>query len=444
VLHIRRSPLALALVGLVGLVGLLLVAVVPAGAVRRAAGGDSEIGVTAKTINIAVVADVDNPIAPNVFKGVVDGAEAGAKYVNASGGVAGRKLQVDFIDSKLNPNQVRNAIITACQQDVAMVGTATALFSGLDDLIGCKDRAGAATGLPDIGAIVLGTPQACAPVSFPVTPSMIDCSTVGKAPQTYRSNQGPFKYLTKKHKNLSGPFIKTNDSPDAARSTDVLSKAAQHAGVDVTSMPVLSNRDTQSAFTTIITKMKSDGSNWSDNGLAAPGAVLFRQEAAVQGLTDPKIVWQCTSACYDQQAMTAAGDVMNGEYVDLGFLPFTESSANKTLAGFLKYVGKDNANAFAVYGFEAVLAFKDAADAANKSADGLTRASLLTALKGITSFDAGGMVGAVNIGGKVPSSCFMLVQWNRGTFNRVYPTKKGTFDCTASNRYTFDADLTTP
>ena len=54
------------------------------------------------------------------------------------------------------------------------------------------------------------------------------------------------------------------------------------------------------------------------------------------------------------------------------------------------------------------------------------------------------MTGTVNIGGKVPSSCFMLVQWNNGKFNRVYPKKAGTFDCTTSNRYTFQADLTTP
>ena len=111
----------------------------------------SEIGVTAKTINVAVVADVDNSIAPNVFKGIVDGAQAGAKYVNANGGVAGRTLKVDFIDSHLNPNDTRNAIIKACGQDLAMVGTATALFTGLDDLTGCKDQAGQATGLPDIG-----------------------------------------------------------------------------------------------------------------------------------------------------------------------------------------------------------------------------------------------------------------------------------------------------
>jgi ABC-type branched-subunit amino acid transport system substrate-binding protein len=440
VLKIRRLSLAL-----VVSLALSVVGVVPAGSVvRDAGGGATEVGVSASTINIAVVADVDNAIAPNVFKGVVDGAQAGAKYVNANGGAAGRKLKVDFIDSHLNPNQTRNAIITACGQDLAMVGTATALFSGLDDMTGCKDKAGAATGLPDIGAIVLGTPEACAAVSFPVIPSQIDCATVGKNPQTYRGNQGVFTYLAKKNPKLNGPFIKTNDSPDAERSTDVLTQASEHAGIDVTSTPTLSNRDTQSAFTTIVSKMKQDGSNWSDNGLAAPGAVLLRQEAAVQGLTDPKIVWQCTSACYDEKQMAAAGSAMDREYMDLGFLPFSEASANKTLAGFLKYVGKDNANAFAVYGFEAVLAFKAAADDANKSSDGLTRASLLAALKNTTSFNAGGMVGTVNIGGKVPSSCFMLIQWNNGRFNRVYPTKKGTFDCTTSNRYTFQADLTTP
>jgi hypothetical protein len=324
------------------------------------------------------------------------------------------------------------------------VGTATALFSGLDDLTGCKDQAGAATGLPDIGSIVLGTPEACSPVSFPVIPSQVDCSTVEQNPQTYRGNQGGFKYLAKQHKDLHGPFIKTNDSRDAARSTDVLAEAAKHAGVDVTGMPVLSNRDPQSAFTPIVAQMKQDGANWSDNGLAAPGAVLFRQEAALQGLDSSSIVWQCTTACYDLKAMAAAGNAMDGEYVDLGFLPFSEAKSNATLAAFLKYVGKDNANAFGVYGFEAVLAFRDAANNAHKSSAGLTRSSLLTALKGMTSFNADGMVGTVNIGGKVPSSCFMLVQWGKGKFTRVYPKKQGTFDCTASNRYTFQADLTTP
>ncbi len=440
--NVRRPLLALIVLSLAVA---SFATVTTAGAATPAATDASEIGVTAKTINIAVIADVDNSLAPNAFKPIVDGAQAGVKFVNANGGVAGRTLKMDFIDSHLNPNDTRNAIITACGQDLAMVGTATALFTGLDDLTGCKDQASQATGLPDIGSIVLGTPQACAPTSFPVIPSMIDCSTVGKNPQTYRTNQGVFKYLSKQHKgDLKGPFIKSSDSPDAARSTDSLADAAKNAGIDVTSMPSLSNSSPQSAFTPVVTAMKNDGSNWSDNGLTTPGAVLLRQEAALQGVDSSKVVWQCTSACYDEKAMAAAGDAMDGEYVDLGFLPFSESKSNKTLAGYLKYIGKDNASAFGVYGFEAVLAFQQAANAAAKTSAGLTRASLLTALKGTTSFNAGGMTGTVNIGGKVPSSCFMVVQWNSGKFSRIYPKKAGTFDCTESNRYTYQTDLTTP
>jgi hypothetical protein len=223
--HVRRTSLALVVA--LGLAVASLSAVLPAGAATPAAKGATEIGVTDTTVTIAVIADVDNSLAPNAFKPIVDGAQAGVKFVNANGGVAGRTLKMDFIDSHLNPNDTRNAIIKACGQDFAMVGTATALFTGLDDLTGCKDQAGQATGMPDIGSIVLGTPQACAPTSFPVIPSMIDCSTVGKNPQTYRTNQGVFKYLSKQHKgDLKGPFIKSSDSPDAARSTDSLADRA--------------------------------------------------------------------------------------------------------------------------------------------------------------------------------------------------------------------------
>jgi ABC-type branched-subunit amino acid transport system substrate-binding protein len=440
---VRRTSLALVVA--LGLAIASFATVTSAGASAPAANTASEIGVTAKTVNIAVIADVDNSLAPNAFKPIVDGAQAGVKYVNANGGIGGRTLKMDFIDSHLNPNDTRNAIIKACSQDLSMVSTATALFTGLSDLTGCTDKAGQATGLPDIGSVVLGTQQACAPTSFPVIPSMIDCSTVGKNPQTYRTNQGVFKYLSKQHKgDLKGPFIKSSDSPDAARSTDSLADAAKNAGIDVTSMPSLSNSSPQSAFTPVVTQMKQDGDNWSDNGLTTPGAVLLRQEAELQGLDSSKIVWQCTSACYDEKQIAAAGDAMEGEYVDLGFLPFAEAKSNKTLADYLKYIGKDNASAFGVYGFEAVLAFQQAANTANKASGGLTRTSLLDALKNLHSFNAGGMTGTVDIGGKVPSSCFLVVQWKGGTFNRVYPKKAGTFDCTTSNRYTYQTDLTTP
>src|SRR5262249_44155033 len=124
----------------------------------------TEVGVSATEIHIAVIADVDNPIVPGVFQGAVDGVQRAAKFPNSragGGGVAGRKLVVDFIDSKLNANAARNATITACGSDLAMVGTSTTALTSADDIVQCTDQAGAPTGLPDIPA-VNGAVEGCA------------------------------------------------------------------------------------------------------------------------------------------------------------------------------------------------------------------------------------------------------------------------------------------
>ena len=99
----------------------------------------SDVGVTASTIKVAVVADVDNSIVPGVLQGIVDGVNGWGKYVNANGGIAGRKVQVDFIDSKLNANDARNAIIKACAEDFALVGTGALLLQTVDDETSCPD-----------------------------------------------------------------------------------------------------------------------------------------------------------------------------------------------------------------------------------------------------------------------------------------------------------------
>ena len=127
------------------------------------------------------------------------------------------------------------------------------------------------------------------------------------------------------------------------------------------------------------------------------------------------------------------------------FLPFEEASTNKTLAAFLKYVGKNNANGFAVYGWTATLAFKQAVDAIVKKdgINGLTRANLLsTGIDGLTSFNAGGMIGNVDIKNKVPTTCSMITQLQKGKFVRLSPRRsKGTFDCKKSNAVQIQANL---
>jgi len=175
----RRSSIAG--VAVLAALGFLL-AGVPAGA--QSSSAESDVGVTAKTIRVAVIADVDNSIAPGVLQGIVDGVEGWGKYVNANGGIAGRKVQVDFIDSKLNPNDARNAIIKACGEDLALVGTGGLLLQTVDDEVNCKDSAGKATGVPDIAAIATNAAQAChrTPIRSCRTPWTAARSTARRRP----------------------------------------------------------------------------------------------------------------------------------------------------------------------------------------------------------------------------------------------------------------------
>jgi len=87
--------------------------------------------------------DVDNPFAPGLFKGAVDGVKGRGRVHHSKaggGGIAGRKLVVELIDSHLSANDSRNAVITACSQDYAMAQLHLFL-SNVDDEVNCKDQA---------------------------------------------------------------------------------------------------------------------------------------------------------------------------------------------------------------------------------------------------------------------------------------------------------------
>jgi ABC-type branched-subunit amino acid transport system substrate-binding protein len=432
-------------VALVISAGLATVGSATAGAQSKEPNKATEVGVTANTIRIAVVADVDNSFAPGLFQSAVDSVNGAAKYINATGGIAGRKVQVDFIDSKLNPNDARNAVIQACQNDFALVGTEALFLTNMSDAISCKDINGQATGLPDLAAILTGIPETCAPVTYaPVGPQLL-CDTAAQHPQTYQGNQGDTTYYKKvlKKTNLHGAFVLPNDTPDANRGDAVQEAIAVQNGVKADQSPTASGRDPQSVYTPIVQKMKADNSNYGWSGLAYANVVQFRQEAQLQGLNNPDIIWGCTTACYDQRYIKTGGDAVNNTYMNLGFLPFDEVKYSKGLANYVKYTGASKVAGLGVYAWAAGIELQQALQNVVKADgnNGITRANLLGELKKMTSFNADGLIGTANIGGKVTSSCFVLEQVQNGKFTRVWPKKKGTFDCTPSNHVTVKADL---
>jgi hypothetical protein len=336
---VRRAVLGAAVVLALATVGTTGVA----GAQSNEKPAATDVGITPTEIHVAVIADVDNSFAPGLFKASVDGVKGVAKYINATGGLAGRKLVVDFYDSHVNPAQTREAEIQACQNDVAMVGTSAALLNTIEEMRDCPDSTGAITGLPDIPFYTGSIDHQCSSESFPIAPSALICSTKDQHPQTYQANVGRGRWYEEKFgKDLHGIYVFGNDSQAARDATFASVAAVRDIGITTDGDFDRSARATQSEYTEIVQAMKSHSSNYGQCTSSFPCTVLLRKEAALQGLTGIK-VWDCGSACYDPQFLASGGQDVEGQYVDTTFLPFlskADQKANKMAANFVKYMGR--------------------------------------------------------------------------------------------------------
>jgi hypothetical protein len=412
----------------------------PASAQSSSTKAASDVGVTASEIHVATIADVDNPFSPGLFEGAKTGAIAAAKFINSKAGgsgVGGRKIVVDFLDSQLNPNKTRNSVITGCQNDFALVGTAVLFLTSADDLTNCTDKAGARTGVPDMPSFSASVVESCAPTAFGLNPPQLHCETATKTPQTYTTPAGMAKWLASRYGKgkLHGAMIYPTDTKDAERGSRSILDAYVAAGIKADQYVGMSATTPQSGYTGIVQKMRTDSSNFA---YAIGGSTsLLKSEAQLQGLTG-NIVWM---GSYSTKA--AKDPILDNTWDGNAFALFDEASVNPGLKTFLRYVPLAKADSFAVYGWSAMLAFAQAARAviAKNGPNGLTRAAFLKdGVPVLTKFDANGLIGTTNMYRHVPTPCFVVWHLTGGKFKRVYPTKRGTFDCKPSNLVTTKAD----
>jgi len=396
----------------------------------------TEVGITPTEIHIGVMADVDTAFAPGLFQGSVDGVKGFADWINKSGGLAGRKVVVDFYDSKLSPDEARNGIVKACQNDFALVGT-TALFeNNVDDMIACKDVNAAATGLPEIPELQTEPVQQQAKVSFPVLPPNRDWS---QPTETYHSMVGPTKwFLANAGTDLHGIWLNSAAVKSAKNSNLANFRIQQQLGIKLDQEFDFLGTESQSQYTPVVQAIKTHNSTYARSGLDFTSTVKLRKEANVQGVTTVK-VWECSFQCYDQKFLTQGGSDVEGTYVWSQLLPFEEAGSAKGVQEYLDAVGADKANGFGLQAFAAALLFRDAVNALakGKGVNSLTRANLLTQLANTHQFNADGITGNDDIGanqnGKAYPPCWMMMQVKNGKFVRIFPKDPGTLDCSPGN-----------
>ena len=159
----------------------------------------------------------------------------------------------------------------------------------------------------------------------------------------------------------------------------------------------MSSLSPQSAYTPYVQAIKSHNSTFARNGSDYVSYVFLRKEAKVQGVNTVK-VWDCALQCYDQRLITTGGSAVEGQYVWMSFLPFEDKGHNAELDNFLQYDKKPDAFGALAWVDGQIFATAVNEVVAKSGPNGLTRAALLTAIRGIKNFDDNGFIAPSDIG----------------------------------------------
>ena len=365
-------------------------------------------GVTDSTITIGNVSTVTGPV-PGLFTSARLGTQAFVAYQNSIGGVCGRKLTLDSGDDNMEEAQNSTTVQSIAGQVLAFVGS----FSVADD---GGAAAIASANVPDIG-------EALTPARFNLPQNF------SPQPQPGGFISGPFQYFAQKF----GPSVTQHmaileeDQGTAQAQGTAQEKVMQSLGYKfIYSADSISPTTTD--FGSYIAAMKSAGVTGLifEATAAIYGAMASQMYAA--GYTIPFANWGAPA--YDPQFITTGGPGANGSILEqpLAMYEGEDAATIPEVALFDKWYssvsGGQSPTIYAAYGWLSGMMFVQGINAGGAP----TRAALVNGLKTITNFNGNGMSQPTNPAGKVPGTCYIIIDVNNGKFVRDSATPSG-FTC---------------
>ena len=363
-------------------------------------------GITATEIHLAVIADTQDS---------VQGMQAWASSVNKKG-VGGRKIVIDPFVVNGDPGQFAAAVDTACTKDFAIVGSFSAGDSSLGNLAGC--------GIPDLPARAVSSVHAGAPNTYAVVPT-----------KSTQQQVGGFKWLQSAVSGCCKQYVISSTNAQAAAATQASVQAANTVGFTSAGGTTLANDAPQSAYTPVVEETKAKGATFGRSDLPLTSTIALRTEALAQSVTGVK-AWFCLAQCYQPTFLSQGGTNVEGQFVQIGTNPFEDAASIPAMKKYLSAGGPRNEAG--LESASAGLLFQTAANQviADVGKAGLTRAALVEAVAGIDDFTAGGILGVTNVGGRVPTGCFVMMKVGSGKFARAEPAGAGQLSCGAQNLLT--------
>ena len=371
-MRVRHGLRALAATMLTG--AMLFVGIVTSTAAGAAA-TSSAPGVTSNSITVGTISTQTGTLASN-FSSLIYGERAYYDYINAQGGVNGRKIDYKYaLDDGGNPTTFNQLANTLINQDhvFAVTGVATAFFS---------PNLFVESGIPTYGYNVTGNwggPK--------------NLFAAGGSVQYYPAAGPQVSYVARQtQKSPSIAFIAYGVAASAA-SCQAEQTSLTAAGYKVSYSDLKVNYP-GSTVATDVQRMKQAGSNMVVSCMDVQGNITMARAIKQYGLN----MTQLWFSGNDQGTLDQNQSLMQNVYFDIGHVPF---SASPTLypglklyfAQMKKYEPKYAQDEVALQGWESAALFVQGVKMAGNN---LTQANVIKQDNSITAFTAGNLEAPVN------------------------------------------------
>jgi ABC-type branched-subunit amino acid transport system substrate-binding protein len=380
-----------------------------------AAATTTQPGVTSNSITVGTISTQTGPISSN-FSSLIYGEEAYFKYINAQGGINGRKINLKYtLDDGGNPSQFTQLANTLINQDhvFAVTGVATAFFTP-NVFVESKT--------PTYGYNVTGNWAGPA-----------NLFAAGGSVQYLPAGAPGDAYVARAAKATKVAFLAYGIASSAA-ACQAGAAGLTAAGMDVayTDFKVAYPGTTVSSD---VQRMKQAGVNFITSCMDVQGNVTMARAIQQYGMKTSQL-WLNGN---DQGTLDQNQSLMQNIYFYIAHVPFSAPQSEypglKTYLSVMnKYEPKYTLDEVAIQGWESAALFAAGVKAAGTN---LTQANVVAQTNKLTAFTAGGLTAPTNWqsaghAGHAPPYCGAYIQVKGTKFVPTLNKGKSVFNCFGS------------
>jgi branched-chain amino acid transport system substrate-binding protein len=409
-MRVRHGLRALAATALTG-AALLTAFVTTSGS--AGAQGSSAPGVTSNSITVGSISTQTGELASN-FASMIPGEKAYFDYINAQGGVNGRKINYAYqYDDGGNPTTFNQLANTLINQDhvFAVTGVATAFFT---------PNIFTEANIPTYGYNVTGnwTPQT-------------NLFAAGGSVEYYPAGAPQWAYVARKTEKKPSIAILAYGiaaSADACQASDT---ALMSAGYNVSYVD-LKVAYPGSTVATDVERMKAAGSNFVVTCMDVQGNINMARAIQQYGLKMTQL-WLNGN---DQSTLNQNKSLMQGVYFYIAHVPLTASTSlypglKLYLTEMNKYEPSYTYDELAIQGWESAALFVEGVKMAGSN---LTQQAVINADNSLTAFTANGLTAPTDWkyaghSGHKPPYCGAIIKVSGDKYVPALNTGQNVFNC---------------